>query len=119
MRFWNVHPSNRHRFKGAGFELFSECSQFFVWWFIERRHGFLVDTGSVPSCVGADVSPCCSQPLTITEQVVEVHEWIFGFPFCLSTKFLLHFIDIHWGDSCSSALGRLPLLRESLKARGL
>ncbi len=33
------------------------------------------------------------------EQVAEVLELVFGFPFGLSTKFLVHFIDIHRYDS--------------------
>jgi len=44
------------------------------------------------------LSPCVRKSIAtsgITEQAVQVLELMFGFQFCLSTKVLLHFIDLH------------------------
>ena len=59
------------------------------------HHFFPVNACRFSSRIGVDGMMSCAQPDLITEQAIEVLELMFGFQFCLPTKFLLHFIDIH------------------------
>jgi hypothetical protein len=58
--FWDIHPSDRHGFKGFGFECFPETSQVSLNVSIEMAHGPSVDTRRFSSLVGVDGEMCHS-----------------------------------------------------------
>jgi hypothetical protein len=95
VRFWDVHPFDRHWFKGSGFELFLESLEVSFEVSIEVAHCFTVYACRFSSLVGVDGIVSYSQPYFIAEQSVEVLEVVFGFLSGFLTKFLLHFIDVH------------------------
>jgi hypothetical protein len=56
-----------------------------------------------------------SQPYFVTEQAIEIREFLFRIICCPLTKFPLHFTHIHR----SSPVPELPLRWKFLKAKGL
>jgi len=54
MGFWDVHPSNRHGFKGFGFECFSEACEVSLHISVEIAHRFSVYSCRFSSLVGVD-----------------------------------------------------------------
>src|SRR5215475_3820244 len=81
---------------------------------IEPGHRHSVYTCCLSSSIGVDVSVGRSQSGLITEQVIEVCELPFVVLYRSSTKFLLHFANIHR----SSPVSWLFLLREFPKTEG-
>src|SRR5262245_13888262 len=122
MCFRDVHPSDRHWFKGFGFEGSSECFEVSGEVAIEGTHGYSVNARGVPSRIGIDMEMCDAEPSRVTEQAVQVLELVFGSLFCLCAKFLLHFIDIHRYGSpmgyvdylCSRSLRKLGAFASGL-----
>jgi len=113
--FGDIRPSDRHGFKGFGFECYAETLQIAFHVPIEVAHGFAVYACRFSSLVGIDRMMSDSEPHNITEQAREVHKTFGGILCRPLTQFPLHFAHIHR----ASPVPELPLHKKFPKAEGL